>query len=223
MSEMHILGATQEGEKFNNPDDAARLAIEGGGQTTEAQPEAEQQPTGTQAEELANEAGLDIGLLETHWLEHGTIPDSEVEKLAKFGVSKADAEGYIAYLQAQAEGANQSLVDEVGGGETLSQMQQWALQSWDETQLAAYNKAVDSGDVGQIRLALKALRAEYQAANPPAPTKPKLVSAPNVGSGGGVQPYSSLAEAQRDYQNPLYAKDPAFRAQVSRRAAISNL
>jgi len=224
MSEQYIMGASPTDVDVNNPDDAARLAIEGNNAPQdEPQQRLDGQPDETQAEQLANEAGLDIGLMETHWLEHGTIPETEVEKLAKFGISKQDAEGYIAYLQAQAEQTNTSFAEEVGGEEVLSQMQVWAVQSWDDAQLAAYNKAVDSGDAGQIRLALKALKAEYSAANPSRPAKPKLISAPNVGKAGQIQPYQSLAEAQRDYQNPRYHSDPAFRAQVSRRAAMSRL
>jgi len=206
-------------------DDAARLAIEGNGQQQQGQ-QPNQQPTNTpsdeQAQNIANEAGLDVEAIENHWLEHGSVPEAELAKLAKVGITKEMAEDYIAYRQSQAESAQNDLITQVGGNESFAAMSQWAATAWDAEQLAAYNAAVDSGDKGQIQLALKALKAEYAAANPPSPAKPKLVNAPNH-AGGGVQAYQSLAEAQRDFSNPLYHQDPAFRAQVERRLAVSNV
>jgi len=215
MTESYVIKTPEAEAQAPQPqtaDDAARLAVEGSKQ----QPEANQPPTEDQAENIANEAGLDVGAIETHWIEHGSLPETELTKLEQLGISREDAEAYIAYRYEQSQNANNDLIESVGGEETFSQMSQWATTSWDAAQLEAYNKAVDSGDRGQIQLALSALKSAYLAANPPAPPKPKLVSAPNAGTGGGVQPYRSLAEAQRDFSNPLYQKDPAFRSEVER-------
>jgi len=210
--------AEAQAPQAQTADDAARLAVEG----NQATPSPEVLPSEDQAANIANEVGLDVGAIETHWLETGTVPEADLVKLAQIGITKEDAEAYIAYRYEQSQNANIDLIESVGGEETFSAMQAWAATSWDAEQLAAYNAAVESGDRGQVQLALKALKAEYVAANPPAPPKPKLVSAPNQGS-GGVQPYRSVAEAQRDFSNPLYQKDPAFRAEVQRRLSLSKL
>lgn len=65
--------------------------------------------------------------------------------------------------------------------------------------------------------------AEWRAAgHGPAPrdlTKGVRQEAPQA----AVEGYSSIEEQTRDISNPLYAKDPAFRALVEKRIAASNL
>jgi len=215
------------GDNSANVDEAAQLAIEGGGQEPTNQPnqqavEPPEMLSDKQAQDIANEVSLDVQAIENHWLEHGTIPEAELAKLATVGITSEMAQDYIAYRHAQAEQSQNEFINEVGGNEAFEAMSQWAASSWNAQQLEAYNAAIDSGNKGQIQLALKALKAEYMAANPPAPAKPKLVHAQNF-AGGGVQAYKSLAEAQRDFTNPLYNQDPAFREQVGRRLAVSNI
>jgi|GEM_PF-5371249 len=200
-------------------DEAARLTIEGGGQQPLQQPTP---PTDEQAQNIVNEAGLDVEAIESHWLEHQTIPEAELEKLAKVGITKEMAQDYIAYRHSQAQASQNELMAQVGGDETFTAMSAWAAGAWSAEQLAAYNEAIDSGNKGQIQLALKALKAEYAAANPQPKPKPKLVNVPNQ-QASGVQGYRSLAEAQRDFSNPLYHRDPAFRDQVEKRLAASNI
>jgi len=202
-------------------DEAARLAVEGSNETS--QPNAAQaQPGETQVQEIADQAGLDVEAIENHWLETGQVPEAELAKLSQIGITKEMAEEYISWRHSQAEQGMNDLITQIGGEESFKSMSGWAASNWDSEQLSAYNKAIDSGDRGQIQLALKALKAEYSSANPQPAGKPKLVHAPNHAS-GGTQAYQSLAEAQRDFANPLYQQDPAFREQVRRRLAVSNI
>jgi len=179
----------------------------------------EQQEQQEQEQEIIKEAGLDVAAIETSWLESGTIPDGELAKLEALGISKDIAEDYIAYRHAQAQTVHNELIAEAGGEEHLGKMQQWAASAWGQEQLAAYNQAVESDNKGQMQLALRALKADYEKANG---FKPKLVMPVNSTNGAASDKYHSFEELVRDQSNPLYAQDPAYRARVVEKLKRSN-
>lgn len=171
------------------------------------------------AEKIANEAGVDVEAIEAAWLESRTIPDSELEKLAKVGVTKEMAEEFIAYREAQAERLREELTGTVGGEEAVNKMVEWAGKNYTVEKAEAFNKAVNSKDKGQIEMALKALQKDYEKANGRVPKLVKPTS--GAASKGGV--YQSLAQLHADQRDPRYASDPAFRQSVIDKLARSNI
>lgn len=189
----------------------SEAATEGADKGTESEDEA--------AEKIATEAGLDVEAIEAHWLEHGTVPDAELEKLAKVGVTKEMAEEFIAYRQAQAEQVRTELMSSVGGEEAVTKMVDWAGKNYDAAKAEAFNKAVNSGDKGQIEMALKALQKDYEKANG---RVPKLVK-PTSGAAARGDRYESLEQMMADQRDPRYASDPAFRQKVIDKLSRSNI
>jgi len=183
-------------------------------------PEPEQTPEQKQEQEIIEAARIDVEAIEAAWLESGTIPEAELAKLESVGISKELAEDYINYRQGQAEAVLNEMVAEVGGAEHLSKMQQWAASSWGSEQLEAYNRAVESDDKGQMQLALRALRADYERANG---SKGRLVMAAIRPAAVSNNVYHSMEELVRDQSHPLYAQDPAYRERVMAKLARSNL
>jgi hypothetical protein len=193
----------------------------------EAKPEGEQEGSTDEdtseqdeaAQKLANEAGVDVEAIEAAWLESKTIPEAELAKLAKVGVTKEMAEEFIAYREAQAERLREELTSVVGGEDAVNKMVDWAGKNYTPEKAEAFNKAVNSKDKGQIEMALKALQKDYEKANGRVPKLLKpTTGAPNVGSR-----YESLAQLHADQRDPRYASDPAFRQAVIDKLSRSNI
>tara|TARA_R100000781_G_scaffold1461_5_gene2410 strand:- start:1524 stop:2360 length:837 start_codon:yes stop_codon:yes gene_type:complete len=96
----------------------------------------------------------------------------------------------------------------VGGEDTYNQMTQWAGENFTPQEVAAYDAALESGDLNQINLGLQALYYRYQDA---------------VGYDGemiqGKAPvaqdgFRSQAEVVRAMGDPRYENDPAYRQDV---------
>lgn len=187
--------------------------------TTEAEAETDKTDEDEAAEKIATEAGLDVEAIEAHWLEHGTVPEAELEKLAKVGVTKEMAEEFISYRQAQAETVRTEMLATVGGEEVVNKMVEWAGKNYTPEKAEAFNKAVNSKDRGQIEMALKALQKDYEKANG---RVPKLVK-PSSGVASKGDRYESLEQMMADQRDPRYATDPAFRQKVIDKLSRSNI
>jgi len=217
-------GATTPSQN-DNLDAQAAAAIEGTATPTLDQklpqePEAEQTPEQTQEQEIVEATGVDVEAIEASWLESGTIPETELAKLESVGITKEIVEDYIQYRFGQVEAVRNELITEAGGFDYVSKMQAWAATSWDAAQTEAYNRAVESNDKGQMQLALRALRADYERANG---SRAKLVMAANRPNAAASDVYHSFEEMVRDQANPLYKQDPAFRERVAAKLARSNI
>ena len=108
----------------------------------------------------------------------------------------------------------------VGGEEQFTKMSEWAGQNLSAEQLDAYNKSIDSGDSATQQMALSWLKGQFEAGNPQAPTRVRPESPSTKGSG---ERYESIAQMQNDMADPRYDKDSAFRDQVERKLANSNI
>lgn len=186
--------------------------------TTEGD-EAETTTGDEEADKIVTEAGLDVEAIEAHWLEHKTLPDAELEKLAKVGVTKEMAEEFVAYRAAQAEQVRAEIISSVGGEEVVNKMVDWAGKNYDQTKADAFNAAVNSGNKGQIEMALKALQKDYEKANG---RVPKLVK-PTSGAAVRGERYESLEQMMADQRDPRYATDPAFRQKVIDKLSRSSI
>jgi hypothetical protein len=177
---------------------------------TEASPE-ESKTGDEEADKIVTEAGLDVEAIEAHWLEHQTLPEAELEKLAKVGVTKEMAEEFIGYRVAQAERVREEVLSAVGGAEVVDKMVEWAGKTYSQEKAASFNAAVNSKDRGQIEMALKALKVDFDKANP---SRPKLVKpAGNLKSTAGDR-FESLDQLLAAQADPRYRTDAAYREAV---------
>ena len=96
-------------------------------------------------------------------------------------------------------------------------MIQWAGANMSKEDIAAYNQSVESGNMSQVMFAVKGLQARYANANK---GEPKL-----VGGSGRTTPtaFSSVAQVVAAMSDPKYKTDPAYRAEVERKIANSNV
>jgi hypothetical protein len=156
----------------------------------------------------------------------GKPSDVSMAALAAAGIPKEVVEQYVASLKVEPTrndlAVNQetdAILKEAGGEQTFKAMQSWMASNLPPHELAAFNKAVTEGDVTIAKLAMAGMKARYDGA---VGTEPQLLL-----EGGempqGMAPFESQRQYVDAFRDPRYKSDPAFRAQVQARAAISNV
>jgi len=172
-----------------------------------------------QADELAEAAGIDIAAVEATFLESGEIGEDTYEKAAKIGISKEMVDEFVQYRVTQADLMRDEMLKPYGGLEAVTGMTEWAGKNWTPEQANAFNEAVGSGDKGRVELAVRALKADFDKKNG---VKPKLLT-PAGGSSNAGGVFNSLQEMMAAQQDPRYAKDPAYRAEVAAKLRRSKI
>ena len=217
-------------EKFNSVEDLAKsyaeLEKKLGGQSQETKEEVDPVNKATPksdnnleiAEKAVDSAGLDMSALQAEYAEKGELDTKSYEALEKAGISKEYVDSYIAGQEAIAKTQADEIKSTVGGDETYQEMVDWASKNMTEGEKTAYNKAVNSGDMDTVKLAVNALKGQFERANG---VEPKLVE-------GKAQPsqeqgFLSWAQVTEAMADPRYAKDTAYQNEVKNKLANSNL
>lgn len=215
-------------EKFKTPEDLAKAyselegklgtpkptegATEGDPKTPEANPEK------AAADAALADKGLSFDEFSQEFAENGELTAESYKKLEDAGIPKAIVDQYIAGQQALATRLQTEVKAVAGGDEGFAELSAWAIENVSDEELAAYNKAVSSGDIGQAKLAVAGLYAKFQEARP---NEPHLIT------GGGGRPsaevYESIAQLQKDMAAPEYKNDPAFRRKVQEKLGRSDI
>ena len=97
-------------------------------------------------------------------------------------------------------------------------MAEWANESLDDASVDAFNQIVEKGTIDQAKVAVQGLYAQYQSASGATPT---LVQGNT--SGNAVAPFGSSKQVSMAMRDPRYNSDPAYRNEVQRRLAISDV
>jgi len=222
-------------EKFNSVEDLAKsyaeLEKKLGGQSQEtkeevdpvakAQPKTETKTDNNKldiAEKAVADAGLDMSSLQQEYSEKGELDAKSYEALEKVGITKQYVDNYIAGQEAIANQQATEIKQTVGGEETYQEMVDWASKNMTEGEKQAYNKAVNSGDMDTVKLAVNALKGQYERANGVEPNLVEGKAQPSQEQ--GFQSWAQVTEAMAD---PRYAKDMAYQNEVKNKLANSNL
>ena len=101
-----------------------------------------------------------------------------------------------------------SIYDEVGGKEAYSNIVSWAKDSFTAEDIQAYDAMIETGNMSQIKLALRGLYSQYTDA---------MGSEGNMLQGKPAETQSSFrsqAELIQAMNDPRYDNDPAYRQDV---------
>jgi hypothetical protein len=208
-------------EKFKTPEDLASAYAElskklgqGGAETPPATPPAETPGEPAQeAREAVEKAGLDFDAYVSEFAEKGALSAETYAALEKAGIPKAVVDGYVEGQVARAEKMTAEVQGVIGTAEEYQRTIQWAATNLSPAEVEAFNKAMDSGDLGQMKLAASGLKSRFETANGREP-------ATNIQggvTGPAVAPFGSRAEVTRAMNDPRYRTDEAYRAEVYRR------
>lgn len=162
--------------------------------------------------------GLDMDALSQEFVTKGALSEETYTKLAGQGMDRATVDTVIAGQQALAAGIRSEIATVAGGEEKLNAVLTWAKDKLPPAQVEAYNAAAQTKNVELVKLALSGIVAAHAAANP---TEPSFLKGETVPTQGDTRPFQSNVEMVRAMQDKRYATDPAYRAEVARRIAVS--
>lgn len=171
------------------------------------------------ARQVTKEAGLDFDELSNSYWENGSLTDQQYEKLEKAGIPKALVDQFIAGQEAIINTTRTQVFNTVGGEDNYNAMTSWAADNMSEDEIKAYNAAVNSGNTAAAMMAVKGLKARYDAEVGFEPSR----AVKGATAKAGATTYRSVAELEADMQNPKYWSDPAFRKDVERKLARSDI
>lgn len=181
-----------------------------------AKPDAPAEGDEAAARDEATKAGLDYDALSKEYAESGQLADGSYETLERAGIPRHLVDGYIRGQEAILTETKNSVFKEVGGEEAYDSMTTWAAENLQQNEITAYDKAVNSGDMNQITLAVKGLKARYAAAEGMEPTVTL------GGSSTSEAPvFKSWAQVTKAMNDPRYGKDPAYMAEVENKISRS--
>lgn len=170
-----------------------------------------------QAKETVEKMGLDFSKYQEEFTVNGSLTDESYQEFESKGIPKEVVDAYIEGLRAIAEKTTNSVYEVAGGQESYNQMIQWASANLSSSEIEAFNNALGTGDLNQIKLAVRGLKASYTEAKG---TPPKSLLG-GYGS-GDVDVFESWAQVTAAMKDPRYEKDPAYRDQVKAKLSRSN-
>ena len=151
-------------------------------------------------------------------LQDGNLSDDTYADLESRGLPRELVEAYVEGQKALADQQRNQLLGIVGGQDNYDQLTEWASQNLSESEIDAYDAAMESGDQNAIMMNIQGLYARYQQSE----GRPNLIAG-EVGSIGASSGFRSWAEVTTAMKDSRYQNDPAYRADVTNRLAVSNL
>jgi|TARA_R100001480_G_scaffold8124_2_gene16273 hypothetical protein len=157
---------------------------------------------------------------------NGTLSDDMYDKLATAGLNKEIVDNYLAGVKGQlgtepqqpvlSDAEVKDLKNIAGGEQEYEQLMNWAGNNLTEQDAKSYDEVLATGNKAAISFAVKALMGQYEDANG---RDSNIVT----GKESSTENYRSMAEVVRDMNKPEYQTDEAFRDDVIRKLAQSNL
>ena len=184
---------------------------------------------GNQLGELFKNNNIDPFAMSKHFEDNnGTLDDSMYEQLSKAGLSKTVVDNYLDGVRNEV-GFNadtpepvlsQPEVDEIkslaGGDKGYEDLMEWAGKNLTKEDAKNYDDVLATANKPAIKFAVKALMGQYEDSQGRDST---IVT----GKQSSTETYRSMAEVVRDMNKPEYTTDEAFRDDVIRKLAQSNL
>ena len=204
-------------EKFESPEDLAKAYNEL--QKKQSSKESKSKKDDTPAEEEASiSLNSSVQKATEEFAESGTLTDKTFIELEKAGLPRSFVEAYIAGQESISTSQALDIQNEVGGNANYNAMSDWASENLSDGDLDGFNSIVESGSVEQAKMAVKGLYAQFISAggNPPELSQGST-------SGSSVKPFGSAAQVTEAMRDPRYSSDPAFRDNVEKRLAVSNV
>lgn len=153
---------------------------------------------------------VDFDALAKEYADAGELSADSLKKLADAGYPKQVVDAYLDGLNARMDRFVSTVKGYAGGEEEFAKLQTY-IAGQPQDVIDGFNAAVNSGNLGQIKLAIAGLKAEmtktYGTANP-------TVMAGQAKGGGEPQGYTNFEQMTKDMSDPRYNVDPVYTQQV---------
>jgi len=167
--------------------------------------------TTSQVHQILDERGLSLQSFQDEYNENGKLSDTAYNTLDEAGIGREVVDTWVQGQEALADQNITNLYNSVGGEESYNKMLEWANENLEPWETDAFNKQIESLDAVS-QFAVLGLQARYQNSEGGLPA----LIAGDVSE--DIAPrYESLAQITSAMSNPLYVKDPAYRAKVAQR------
>ena len=216
-------------DKFKTPEDLASAynSLEGKlGSNEQTQEEQEDLPPGESQDSTEDDPQTTaIIAASDEFSDQGKLSEETYKSLEASGLNRNLVDSYIEGQQALQASGEAKLLSTIGGREAYDKITEWASEGLSENQLNAYNQALETGTDEQAALALDWIKTKYEDANGTSPST--LIQGGTKGSGESA--FESRAQvlaamSERDARGKKrYEVDPAYRNEIQRRLAISNM
>ncbi len=187
--------------------------------TEETTPEVTREAEASEVKQVLDKAGVDFNALQSEYTEQGEVSADSYAKLEEAGFSKDLVDSYIKGQESLNANYEKAVYDTAGGQEAYGELIQWAGDNLQQGEIAAFDKAVSSGDVDMVKMAVSGLQTKYQAAEGTDPTL--LSEGQSSNSTGGV--FNSWAEVTAAMNDTRYESDVAYRQKISAKLGRSQL
>lgn len=144
------------------------------------------------------------------------LDESDYKPFEDIGFSRDDVDAFVEGQKALGQLARAEVFKETGGEEAYKDMIAWARETYNDDEVAVYDRDINSGDPAVRLNAARGLAARYAQAN-----GKDGKSVTRKGSERGAEMYRSKAEMVKDMSSPEYAKDSAFRERVAQKVRAS--
>lgn len=177
-------------------------------------------PDADAADEGADPDGIDFDKYTNSFLENdGALTEDDYAELATKGLPKAAVDIYIAGLQSKMDARGKAAVDAVGSQEQFQAVREWASQNLDEAEFNAVQSQIRQAQTdAEVALVYRMLNTRYSEANPTR-AEPTLVS--GHGTAESKAGFSNRSDMIAAINDPRYAKDSTYRAEVERKVGNS--
>lgn len=172
------------------------------------------------ASKVVTDAGLKMDEFSDEFAKNRALSAESYAKLDKAGIPKAMVDSYIAGQEAIAEKIHNEITAIAGGQEQFDQMFAWGGTNMSAPDKAALNKAIDSNDHGQIKLAFKALHAQWTQAGEAEP-RGQIHGTASTSTAGDR--YETKDDLMKDMRNPEYQANEGFRNRVAAKIKRSSI
>ena len=179
------------------------------------------------ARSILTDKGVDVAALSTEWTKNGgKLSDATVQALEQAGFSRDMQETFIAGQQARAAQVEAGLHALAGGTrESYESTFTWARDNMSPEELGYIKNAYTSGDLNAVKMVVKSVYAQMQAAKTQSAVANRLPPVLPEGNPqvrlAGAQAFRSQAEQQEAFSDKRYSTSAAYREEVQRRVAAT--
>ena len=202
------------------------------GQTQEQTPEEkpEGQPTveeqvksqieaGKALEADLTSRGVDFKALETEYVTKGQLSAESLATLEKAGYPKSVVDHYISGMQATAVSFENEVYSLVGGREQFLTLREHIAKGT-PAQISAFDLAIDTGNITQIDMILKGVKADLESTR--GTNNQQIIGGSAGNQKGGTQGFTSKAEMVKAMSDKRYGRDKGYTKSIEAKMAVTN-
>lgn len=163
--------------------------------------------------------GVDFETAVSEYNEKGVLSDATMDALEKAGYPKAVVEGFIKSRQILENQYTSAVYEAAGGEAEYSRMTQWAAANLSKADIEAFNSAIDSGNLGTVKLIMGGMRSAMGEAltQKHGTNNPSVLGGPaTTNPTGGFADKAEMVKAMSDKR---YCRDPQYTKLVEGRMA----